>query len=200
VLSGPLEALVVSFGVVFLAELGDKTQLMVLAFATRYRALPVIIGVVGASAAVMAASVLVGAALGTMVPTGLLQLIGGVVFLGFAGWTLISREEDEEDVEAVARYRPRPPSGVRAALVVAGTFALAELGDKSMLVTVTLAAQGEPLAVWAGATAAMTGLSLVAVVIGRQLGLRLPRRLVRYVAAGAFALFGVLLLVDALIS
>jgi Ca2+/H+ antiporter, TMEM165/GDT1 family len=200
VLSGPLEALAVSFGVVFLAELGDKTQLMVLAFATRYRALPVVIGVVAASAAVMAASVLVGAALGTMLPTGLLQLIGGVIFLGFAGWTLLSREEDAEDAEAVARYRPRPPSNVRAALVVAGAFAIAELGDKSMLVTITLAAQGEPLAVWAGATSAMTGLSVVAVVVGRQLGMRLPRRLVRFVAAGAFALFGILLLVDALIG
>jgi Ca2+/H+ antiporter, TMEM165/GDT1 family len=69
-----------------------------------------------------------------------------------------------------------------------------------MLVTITLAAQGEPLAVWAGATSAMTGLSVVAVVVGRQLGMRLPRRLVRFVAAGAFALFGILLLVDALVT
>jgi Ca2+/H+ antiporter, TMEM165/GDT1 family len=198
VLSGPFEALAAAFGIVFLAELGDKTQLLVLAFATRYRALPVIAGIAAASALMMVASVFVGAALGALLDTTVLQLVGGAVFLAFAAWTVLGREEDEEDVEAVARYRATPPSALRTALVVGSAFALAELGDKSMLVTITLAAQGEPLAVWIGATAAMTGLSLVAVVVGRQLGTRLPRRVVRYVAGIAFALFGVLLLLDAL--
>jgi putative Ca2+/H+ antiporter (TMEM165/GDT1 family) len=131
--------------------------------------------------------------------TGRLLVLAAVLPAMAMAATLISREEDEEDVEAVARYRPRPPSGLRAALVVAGTFALAELGDKSMLATLTLATQGQPLGVWAGATLALVGVSLIAVVVGRQIGTRLPYRIVRLFAAGAFALFGVLLLVDALL-
>jgi len=198
-LSGPLEALAAAFGVVFLAELGDKTQLMVLAFATRYRALPVILGVVAASVLVMGVSVLVGAALGSLIDVRLLQLIGGVIFLLFAAWTLLGREEAEEDIEAVARYRPRPRSGLRAAAVVAGTFVLAELGDKSMLAALTLATQAEPLATWLGATLALVGVSLIAAIVGRQIGERVPRRLLRLVSAAAFALFGVLLVLDALI-
>ncbi len=197
-LSGPLEALAAAFGVVVLAEVGDKTQLMVLAFATRYRALPVVAGVIVASALVMGASVLVGAAVGAFIPTAVMQLIGGLVFLGFAAWTYLRREDDEEDVEAVARYRPRPPSWLRAAAIVGGTFALSEVGDKSMLATLTLAAQAQAVAVWAGATLALVGVSLVAVVIGRQLGARLPRRGVRYVASAAFAVFGMLLLFEGL--
>lgn len=197
-LSGPTEALAIAFAVVFLAELGDKTQLMVLAFATRYQAIPVVLGVVAASTLVMGLSVLVGAAVGSFVDVGLMQLIGGVVFLFFAAWTLLSREEAEEDVEAVARYRPRPRSGLRASAMVAGTFVLAELGDKSMLAALTLAAQAEPWATWAGATLGLVGVSLIAVVVGRQLGARVPRRLMRVVAAAAFALFGLLLLWEAL--
>jgi Ca2+/H+ antiporter, TMEM165/GDT1 family len=196
-LSGPIEALAVAFGVVFVAEFGDKTQLMVLAFATRYRALPVVAGVVAASALMMAASVLLGAAIGTLMPTQLLQLAGGVIFLGFAAWTLLSRDEDA-DVEAVARYRERPRSWLRAAAIVGGTFVLTELGDKSMLATLTLATQAQPAAVWAGATLALIGASMLGIVVGRQLGARISRRKVGYVAAAGFAIFGLLLLVEGL--
>ena len=197
-LSAPLEALAAAFGVVFLAELGDKTQLMVLAFATRFQAMPVVLGVVAASAVVMGASVLVGAAVGSFVEVALLQLVGGVVFLLFAAWTLLGREERAEDIEALARYKARPRSGLRAAAIVTGTFVLAELGDKSMLAALTLATQAEPVATWAGATLGLVGVSLIAVVVGRQLGERVPRRLLRYVAAGAFAVFGLLLLWEGL--
>lgn len=195
---GALETLAVAFTVIFLAELGDKTQLVLLAFATRYRALPVIVGVVVASAAVMGASVLVGAALGVLLPTRPLQVVGGVVFLGFAVWTIVRAEEDEEDIEAVARYRERPSSWLRALLVVAGAFMLAELGDKSMLAALTLAAQAEPLATWLGASLAEVAAGLLAVLIGRQLGARLPRRLLRFASAAAFAAFGLLLLIETL--
>jgi Ca2+/H+ antiporter, TMEM165/GDT1 family len=197
-LSGPFEALAVAFGVVFLAELGDKTQLLVLGLATRYRALPVIVGVVLASGLVMGLSVLVGAALGTLFDLTLLQLVGGAIFLAFAAWTVLGREEDD-DIEAMAAARPNTRTALRAAAIVTGTFVLAELGDKSMLATLTLATQAEPLATWLGATLALVGVSLVAIVVGRQLGTHIPRRLLRYVSAAAFAIFGLLLVVDALV-
>lgn len=196
-LSGPLEALAVAFGVVFVAELGDKTQLMVLALATRYRGVPVVAGVVAASALVMGLSVLVGATLGSLVDVRLMQLVGGVVFLVFAVWTLLGGDDEGEDVETLARPGARPRTGLRAAAIAGGTFLVAELGDKSMLAALTLATQAEPLATWAGATLGLVGVSLIAVVVGRQLGARIPRRPMRYVAAAGFAVFGLLLLWEA---
>jgi Ca2+/H+ antiporter, TMEM165/GDT1 family len=198
-LSGPFEALAVAFGVVFLAELGDKTQLLVLGLATRYRALPVIVGVVLASGLVMGLSVLVGATLGSLFDVTLLQLVGGAIFLAFAAWTVLGREEDDDDIEAMAAARPNTRTALRAAAIVTGTFVLAELGDKSMLATLTLATQAEPMATWFGATLALVGVSLIAIAVGRQLGTRIPGRLLRYVSAAAFAIFGLLLIGDALV-
>jgi putative Ca2+/H+ antiporter (TMEM165/GDT1 family) len=142
VLTGWFDAFALAFGVVFLAELGDKTQLMVLAFSTRHRALPVILGVVTATALMMAASVLLGAALGAIVPEQLVLLLGGVAFLLFAAWTLVSVDDADEDDTAPAEG-PTGRSVARSALVVGSAFAIAELGDKSMLATLTLAAHDD---------------------------------------------------------
>jgi Ca2+/H+ antiporter, TMEM165/GDT1 family len=198
VLTGWFDAFLVAFGVVLLAELGDKTQLMVLAFSTRYRAWPVVVGVGAATALMMAASVAVGAALGSLIPAQVVQLVGGLAFLAFAAWTVLAGEEEEDVEGAAAASRIGRRSFLRVALLVGSAMALAELGDKSMLATLTLATQAEPLGTWAGATLAMTAVSLLSVVVGRQIGTRIPQRLVRYVAAAAFAVFGVLLLVEAL--
>lgn len=195
--SGLLEAFVVSFGVVFLAELGDKTQLMILAFATRYRWLPVGVGLIIGSAAVIGASVLVGATLGSLIPTEVLQLLGAAIFLVFAAWTLLGHEEDHGASEAELRERAGARSGLRAAAVVAGSFVVAEFGDKSMLAVIALSAQADPLGTWLGATMAEVAAGMLAIVVGRQIGTRLPRNLLRYLAAGAFALFGLLLLLEA---
>ncbi len=141
-LTGWFDAFALAFGVVFLAELGDKTQLMVLAFSTRHRALPVILGVVTATALMMAASVLLGAALGAIVPEQLVLLLGGVAFLLFAAWTLVSVDDADED-GTVPAEGPTGRSVARSALVVGSAFAIAELGDKSMLATLTLAAHDD---------------------------------------------------------
>src|SRR5919112_1093564 len=87
-MNGFLIAFAVSFGVVFVAELGDKSQLMALTFATRYRALPVLIGITIATAVVHAVSVAVGYGLGAALPTGWIALVAAVAFLGFGAWTL----------------------------------------------------------------------------------------------------------------
>jgi putative Ca2+/H+ antiporter (TMEM165/GDT1 family) len=83
-----LDALLISFGVIFVAELGDKSQLMALAFATRYRALPVLAGITGATAVVHLVSVVVGALLGAALPARPVNLLAGLAFLAFAAWTL----------------------------------------------------------------------------------------------------------------
>ena len=187
-----MDALLLSLGVVFVAELGDKSQLMTLAFAARYRLVPVVLGITAASAVVMGASVLVGAAVGDVLPTDTVTVLAGLAFLGVAAWTL--RGDDGEGEEA-ATVRRRPGS---AFLAVAGAFLLAELGDKTMLATVSLATRHGVVGTWMGATLGMVAANLLAVVGGRALGARLSERTVRLGAAVLFLLFGVVLVVDGL--
>jgi putative Ca2+/H+ antiporter (TMEM165/GDT1 family) len=183
-------ALLVSFGVIFVAELGDKSQLMALAFATRYRAVPVLVGITVATAVVHAVSVLIGAGLGATLPTNLINLIAGLAFLGFAIWTL--RGDTLSSDEA-----GRADRSVRSAVVAASVaFFLAELGDKTMLATITLATREGLVGTWAGSTLGMVAADALAIAVGQQLGKRLPDRLIRWGAAASFVVFGVLLVLQ----
>jgi putative Ca2+/H+ antiporter (TMEM165/GDT1 family) len=185
------DALLLSFGVIFVAELGDKSQLMALAFATRYRALPVLAGITAATALVHLVSVVVGALLGAALPARPVNLLAGLAFLGFAVWTLRgdSLRQDEAD-----RARRSTGSAVLAASIA---FFLAELGDKTMLATITLATREGLLGTWIGSTLGMVAADAIAILAGNQLGRRLPDRAVRIAAAASFIAFGALLLVEA---
>lgn len=186
-----MDALLISFGVIFVAELGDKSQLMALAFATRYRALPVLVGITVATAVVHLVSVVVGALLGAALPSRPMNLLAGLAFLAFAAWTLRGDTLSEGD-----QARARRSGG--GAVVAAGiAFFLAELGDKTMLATITLATREGLLGTWLGSTLGMVAADGIAIVIGRQLGRHLPERAIRIGAAASFVIFGVLLLVEA---
>jgi len=183
-----MEALLTSFGLVFLAELGDKSMLLALAFATRYRPLPVLSGIAIAAFTMLGLSTLVGAALGAALPQQALAIGGGLLFLGFGIWTL--RPEEDDDDEAAE---------LRAASVLLGVtlaFLVAEFGDKTMLATITLASTQLALPTWIGASLGMTVASGLAIVIGAALGARLPERATRILAACTFLVFGVLLLIE----
>ncbi|HEY7488026.1 MAG TPA: TMEM165/GDT1 family protein [Streptosporangiaceae bacterium] len=189
-----MSALILSLAVIFVAELGDKSQLMAMTFATRFRALPVLAGITAATAVVHLASVLLGAVLGAALPTGPISILGGLAFLGFALWTLRGDELTPEE-------RRRAAASSRAAMIAVGTaFFLAELGDKTMLATVTLAAGHGGVAgligVWIGSTVGMVAADALAIAIGQALGRRLPERLIRFAATAAFVIFGVILIVD----
>jgi putative Ca2+/H+ antiporter (TMEM165/GDT1 family) len=185
-----MHALLLSFGVIFVAELGDKSQLMALAFAARYKAVPVLIGITIATALVHAFSVLVGAVVGASIPTRPISIIAGIAFLGFAAWTLRGDTlNDEEEAKADRSAR----SAVAAASVA---FFLAELGDKTMLATITLATTEGALGTWAGSTVGMVAADALAIVVGKQLGSRLPDRVIKLGAVGAFVVFGLILLVQ----
>ena len=188
-------AAAIAFVAIFLAEFGDKSQLLVLAFATRYPWRPVVAGVVIAAAIIQGASVLVGAAVGAILPEMLVAIVSGVAFLAVAAWTLLGDDEDEEGHPSL-----RPLAGTALVLTVAGTFIAAELGDKTMLATFALAANQGPLPTWIGSTLGEVAANLVAVVIGRQLGHRLSPRLVRIGSAVVFALAGIVVLVGALVG
>jgi putative Ca2+/H+ antiporter (TMEM165/GDT1 family) len=182
-----------SFGVIFIAELGDKSQLMALAFATRYRAWPVIAAITTATTIVHLGSVALGAGFSELLPGRWVNLVAALAFFAFAAWTLRGDALSEED-------RRRARQNARSAFLTVGVaFFLAELGDKTMLATITLATQHGWIGVWVGSTLGMVAADALAIVIGRQLGTRLPERAVRYGAAALFAVFGGWLLVDALI-
>jgi Ca2+/H+ antiporter, TMEM165/GDT1 family len=184
-----LDALLISFGVIFVAELGDKSQLMALAFATRYRALPVLAGITAATAVVHLVSVLVGALLGAALPARPVDLLAGLAFLAFAAWTLRGDSVSQDEAD-----RARRSTG-GAVLAASVAFFLAELGDKTMLATITLATREGLLGTWLGSTLGMVAADAIAILVGRQLGRRLPERAVRIGAAASFVAFGALLLV-----
>lgn len=186
------EAFWVSTGVIFLAELGDKSQLMAMAFASRYRAWPVLAGITISTAVVHALSVLLGASVAGALPTDWINVAAGLAFLGFAAWTWRGDELTAADEE-------RARIGGRSALIAAAVaFFIAELGDKTMLATITLATRYEAIGTWAGSTFGMVVADALGIVVGAQLGKRLPERTVRIVAASLFVLFGLLLIIDGL--
>lgn len=188
-----MDAFFIAFAVVFLAELGDKTQLVALSLATRYRTVTVLAGITVAYAITNGVSVVVGGLLGAALPTRAISIGGAVAFFGFAIWTLRGDDDDDDDDVDTAAL-----TGGRSVFIsIVGAMVLAELGDKTMLATATLAARESPVATWFGATLGITASGALAVFVGRALGDRLPRRATRLGAAVLFALFGVLLLVDA---
>jgi putative Ca2+/H+ antiporter (TMEM165/GDT1 family) len=185
-----VHALLLSFGVIFVAELGDKSQLMALAFAARYKALPVLIGITAATALVHAFSVFIGAVVGASIPTHTISIVAGLAFFAFGAWSL--RGDTLDDSEAAKAQRT-----VRSAVVAASAaFFLAELGDKTMLATITLATTEGALGTWAGSTLGMVAADALAIMVGKQLGARLPERAIRFGAAALFVIFGAILLFD----
>ncbi|HEX5366780.1 MAG TPA: TMEM165/GDT1 family protein [Acidimicrobiales bacterium] len=181
-----MESLLAALGLVFVAELGDKTQLVALGFGARHRLGPVLAGVVAAYMATNLLSVVVGGLLGAALPTRAIGLGGGVLFLGFAAWTL--RPEADEGGEDVREGRGSVVLSVATAMFVA------ELGDKTMLATATLAAQGNPVLVWIGATVGIVLAGTAGVLVGRAFGARLPARATQVGSAALFAVFGLFLI------
>ena len=193
-MDGFTSALAISFAVIFVAELGDKSQLMAMTFATRFKTWPVLIGITVATALVHLVSVGIGYGLGTTLPTGWISLVAGVAFLIFGAWTLRGDKLTEDEKTTAER------SNGSAILAVGGAFFLAELGDKTMLATITLATQHGWLGTWIGSTIGMVAADALAILVGRLLGRHLPEKAIRYGAAVLFAIFGIWLIVEAIIE
>lgn len=187
-----LSAFFLAFGVIFVAELGDKSQLMALAFATRFKTWPVIIAITIATAIVHLVSVGIGGVMGAALPTKFINIVGALAFIGFGLWTLRGDELTEED-EASTNI-----SSKNVIISVGTVFFLAELGDKTMLATVTLATNNGIVGVWAGSTVGMVAADALAIVVGKALGDRLPEKTIRIGSSIAFFVFAALMLADAL--
>ena len=191
-------AVALAFGAIFIAEFGDKSQLLILAFATRYAARPVVLGLVLAAAVIQGASVAIGAVAGAALPTTAVAIVSGVAFLAVAAWTLRGEDDGEDEVTDAAGAGRLAGAGL--VLTVAGAFILSELGDKTMLATFALAATQGALPTWIGSTAGEVAANLVAVVVGRQVGSRLPQRAVRLGSAALFAVAGIVVLAGVLVG
>jgi putative Ca2+/H+ antiporter (TMEM165/GDT1 family) len=187
-----VDALLLSFGVIFVAELGDKSQLMALAFAARYKALPVLAGITIATAIVHAVSVVVGVSVGAALPTEVISVVAGIAFVGFGLWTLRGDTLTEEEAAKAER------SNKSAVLAASVAFFLAELGDKTMLATITLATTEGAVGTWAGSTLGMVAADALAIVVGASIGSRLPERAIKIGAAISFFVFGAVLIVEGL--
>ena len=187
-----MDAFLISFGIIFVAELGDKSQLMAMTFAARYRAITILAAITVATALVHLFSVLVGAAVGVALPTDLISVLAGIAFLAFAAWTLRGDELDEDEAARASRR-------TRSVFFTVGiAFFLAELGDKTMLATVTLATDNGLIGTWIGSTLGMVAADALAIVVGQQLGTRLPERVIKIGAAVTFVGFGIVLIADGL--
>jgi putative Ca2+/H+ antiporter (TMEM165/GDT1 family) len=189
-----VQAFWISLLVIFVAELGDKSQLMAMTFATRFKLLPVLTGITIATALVHLVSVGLGGLIGDNLPTTAISIAAGIAFLGFAAWTLRGDELTAEESSKAARTR-------RTALFAVGiAFFLSELGDKTMLATITLATQHGWFGTWIGSTVGMVAADALAILVGRVLGKHLPEKWIRYGAAAAFAVFGLILLAEPLFA
>jgi putative Ca2+/H+ antiporter (TMEM165/GDT1 family) len=180
---------VASFLFVVLAEMGDKTQLLAMAFATRFPAKTVLAGVLAATLVNHLLAVVLGSFLTDFIPMNAVQIAASASFILFGLWTLRGDELEGED----RRYRFSP------FWTVAVAFFFAEMGDKTQLATVALAAKYRSiLPVWMGTTTAMLVADAFGITVGVILGKKIPERFVKWFAALIFVLFGIIGLYDAL--
>ena len=179
-----MESLLISTGVVALAEIGDKTQLLAFILAARFKKpIPIILGILAATVVNHGLAGALGAWITTTISPETLRWVLGLSFIGMAIWTMIPDEIEEEETQVARKF------GVFGATLV--TFFLAEMGDKTQLATVALAAHyAEPVLVIAGTTLGMLLAEVPAVFAGDKLATKIPMKLVHAIAAAIFALLG----------
>jgi putative Ca2+/H+ antiporter (TMEM165/GDT1 family) len=179
-----MQALLISTGVVALAEIGDKTQLLAFLLAARFKKpWPIVLGILAATLVNHGLAGALGAWITSALDPVWLRWGLGVSFLAMAVWTLVPDKIEDDEARVATRL------GVFGATLV--TFFLAEMGDKTQIATVALAAHyAAPLAVVAGTTLGMLIADVPAVFVGDKLASKIPMRLVHAIAAAIFALLG----------
>jgi putative Ca2+/H+ antiporter (TMEM165/GDT1 family) len=179
-----MDAFLVSTGIVALAEIGDKTQLLAFILAAKFRRpTPINVGILLATLINHGFAGAIGSWLTSLVAPGVMRWVLGVSFIGMALWTLVPDKFDENEAR-LARF------GVLGTTIVA--FFCAEMGDKTQIATVALSAQYKAfLPVVAGTTLGMMIANVPAVILGNRIANRIPVRLVHAIAAAIFAILGV---------
>ena len=183
-----MEALYISTGVVALAEMGDKTQLLAFILAARFKKpVPIILGILLATLVNHGLAGALGSWITSVVSPDAMRWVLGLSFIGMAIWTLIPDKIEEEETQIAQKL------GVFGATLI--TFFLAEMGDKTQIATVALAAHyGAPLLVVIGTTLGMLIADVPAVFVGNKFAAKIPMKLVHSIAAGIFTIMGLLTL------
>ena len=186
-----MESLLVSTGVVALAEIGDKTQLLAFILAARFKKpVPIILGILVATLVNHGLAGALGAWITSTVSPEILRWALGLSFIGMAIWTMIPDKIEDEETQVAKRF------GVFGATLI--TFFLAEMGDKTQIATVALAAHyAAPFMVVIGTTLGMLIADAPAVFVGDKLANKIPMKLVHSIAATIFALLGIATLLGA---
>ena len=186
-----MEALWISTGIVALAEIGDKTQLLAFLLAARFKKpLPIIAGILCATVVNHGLAGALGAWITASLSPEILRWVLGASFIGMAVWTLVPDKIEDDEGDIASRW------GVFGATLV--TFFLAEMGDKTQIATVAMAAHfADPVLVVIGTTLGMLIADVPAVFIGDRLSARIPMRLVHGIAAALFAVLGAATLMGA---
>ena len=179
-----MESFLVSTGVVALAEIGDKTQLLAFILAARFKKpVPIILGILVATVVNHGLAGALGAWITSAISPGILRWVLGLSFIGMAVWTLIPDEIEDDETKIAGRF------GVFGATLI--TFFLAEMGDKTQIATVAMAAHyATPVTVVLGTTLGMLIADVPAVFIGDKLATKIPMKLVHGIAAAIFAILG----------
>ena len=186
-----MESLLVSTGVVALAEIGDKTQLLAFILAARFKKpIPIILGILAATLVNHGLAGALGAWITSLLTPDVLRWVLGASFLAMAAWTLIPDKIEEDETQIASRM------GVFGATLV--TFFLAEMGDKTQIATIAMAAHyPNPILVVAGTTLGMLIADVPAVFVGDKLAAKIPMKLVHSIAAAIFAALGAATLLGA---
>lgn len=177
---------------IFAAEMGDKTQILAMMFATRYKTSKVLLGIFIGSLLNHGLAVILGSFLGNVIEVYVLQMVAGIAFVGFSMWTLMAEEDDGEEEGTEG-------SGHKSAvMVVAMAFFVGELGDKTQLTAITLSLDAHyPVAILIGTVSGMIATSSLGIFVGSKIGDRIPEMLIKVVSSAIFLFFGVTKLVSA---
>ena len=167
---------------IFIAEMGDKTQILAMMFATKYKMSKVLLGVLIGSFLNHGVAVLFGSLIGGMIPANVLQMIAGSAFIFFAFWSL-KEDDDEDDEESTKKLGP--------VLTVAAAFFIGELGDKTQLTAITLSVDAAyPFFILLGTVSGMLLTSGVGIIVGSKIGDKIPELFMKFIAYGLFLAFG----------
>ncbi len=165
------------------AEMGDKTQLLTFALASKYPFRTVVSAVFAASAILCAFAVAFGALFNRFLPPGIVQLVAGLLFVGFGLWMIFDKGRNEDE---------KGGKNDNPFWIVFVSFFLAELGDKTQLAAFTLSADlGSPVQVWLGATLGLGGVNFIGALVGKYLHARLPQNLLKWVGVVIFLVVGI---------
>lgn len=187
-----MQELLKAFIFIFIAEMGDKTQILAMAFATKFPVKKVLFGIFLGSFFNHGLAVILGNYISEFIPINTIQIVAGLAFIGFSFWTLKLDDEEDDDENVVKKNLFGP------VLTVALAFFVGELGDKTQLTAITLATTNvNPLAILAGTVLGMTVTGGIGIIIGKKLGDKIPEVAIKLVAASVFLFFGIVTLYQA---